>query len=279
LQSSMLHPSRQAPFANEKVMTPSIIPLASMRPIVRAAPPSITSPTAHLPLMPVSFASTTVPTVFCSTGIGSGIGATRSPTGLNNVTFGAPPLVNQSHRLMIEKEMLQEEIMRDRQIIVKRQERLAQLESEQQKLILQEARAVQERELQHFMMNRRMIREKIREDMRIQEALDGQMIRREVEMRTMMQQSMQGGQLLGPVRHSWDMRQSLMTPLAPPQHHVFQNQSYGLAFKQKIFREQAPEIKRTEKKKHQTPDNRENEDGDFSESDEETEDGSSDIII
>jgi hypothetical protein len=226
-------PSCQSLSASENVhstpagsMIPSIIPSVSAGSVVVTVPPYFGSLTAQLPVIPISLVSSTfVPTFASSTPMGVGAGAANPPTGWTSSTLGASLLVHPSHRLMLEKQILQQEIIRDHQTIVKIQERLSQLDSEQ------------EEELQRCMIERQMIRQKVREEMRVQEEMDGQMLRREMENRAKLQRKMQGRQL-APVYRQWCVRQNPMVPVVSPQNKIPENQSCGRISRQDVVQEE-----------------------------------------
>jgi hypothetical protein len=282
IYSFQLEPPHPSPFVNErlqsthasKMMRP-IPPSTSVGSMVRVASPYMNSRSEQLPVTPASFVS--IPTVMNSTPLRVGPGPVDLPTRLTSSTFGASSLVHQSHRLTMEKQMLQQEILRDREIIVRRQERLAHLESEQQRLIFQQECMIQGEQLHRCMTERELIRLKIREEMRIQEEMDAQVMRREMHKRAMWQSSVYE-RLHAPARHQWEMRQHPVIPLVSPAPSIVVNQSYGRTTEQRLLREQARKANGFEERKKKIFEGREVEDCIYIDSDEESEDDD-DIII
>jgi hypothetical protein len=109
------------------------------------------------------------------------------------------------------------------------------------------------------MTEREMIRLKIREEMRIQEEMDAQVMRREMHKRAMWQSSVQGG-LPAPTRHQWEMLQHPVVPLVSPAPSIVVNQSYGRTTEKMLVREQARKANGFEERKKKILEGREIED-------------------
>jgi hypothetical protein len=124
---------------------------------------------------------------------------------------------------MAEKRMLEQEITRDRRTILLRQQRLAQLESEQQFMQLQRNRALQlhafGEDVQRCMLERQIIRERIFQEKIMQKELEAQMMRRNLEDRTVMRQELPVA-FLDPVA-----RQRLMLGMTSQEQGVAPSQS------------------------------------------------------
>ncbi|KAG7342049.1 hypothetical protein IV203_007141 [Nitzschia inconspicua] len=207
-------------------VVPSAVPSAATPTTLVPSPPFYHSASAGMPIGVTGSLCNAVLPKMLSPSLGGNMmcSPVSSPATMKRETFGSPSIGSRPRLLDMEKQILQHEIMRERQTILMRQERLAQLEVEQQ-MVLQRDHPLQYRasygNSQRHMWELQMMRHKIYQDAMMQDQLDARLAERDLEQRALMSQRLPQT-IVGSVRgQQWDP-QMMMTDSLQDQH-LFQS--------------------------------------------------------
>lgn len=159
--------------------------------------------------------------------------------------FLYPPQVQPSQQLMVEQQALQQGIMRGHQSMLIRQEMLARTEAEQRSMLersyAQQYQPSSSGDLQRYMMERQIMRQKLREEMMMQEQLDARLMQREVAQRSLLYESFPS-QLYGSIASQPLGMQHKMAMQGIPQHQPSSRDQEmverGWISRQELLREQ-----------------------------------------